>query len=128
MPADRRENRSPADGAKAKVGELAAGVRNALRELDDQHQAIAEHVDAVANAAKVAAVLTALGAAVAAPTGLSAVGVALGLVSAPLIVSVAPIAGAIAGVAITESAAASLYSRPGARRNQKAAHWRAQRR
>ena len=33
MPADPRGNRSPADGAKAKVGELSAGVRNALREL-----------------------------------------------------------------------------------------------
>jgi hypothetical protein len=41
MPADPRENRSPADGAKAKVGELSAGVRNVLRELNEQHQAIA---------------------------------------------------------------------------------------
>jgi len=38
MPADPRENRSPADGAKAKVGELSGGVRNALLELDQQHQ------------------------------------------------------------------------------------------
>ena len=66
MPADPRENPSPADGAKAKVGELSAGVRNALRELD---------------------------------------------------VTVAPIAGAIASVAITVSAAASLYSE--ARRRKK---------
>ena len=55
MPADPRENRSPADGAKAKVGELSAGVRNALRELDAQHRAIAEHVDTVAKATKLAA-------------------------------------------------------------------------
>jgi hypothetical protein len=55
MPADPRENRSSADGAKAKVGELSAGVRNALREVDAQHQAIAEHVDTVAKATKLAA-------------------------------------------------------------------------
>ena len=38
MPAGPRENRSPADGANAKVGELSAGVGNDLRELDQQHQ------------------------------------------------------------------------------------------
>ena len=94
MPADPRENRWPADGARAKVGELSARVRNAPRELDEQHQAIAEHVDTVAKATKVATGSTALVAAVTAPTGLTAVGVARGLVSAPRIVTVAPIAGA----------------------------------
>lgn len=82
MPADLREKRSPADGATAKVGELSAGARSALRELDKQHHAFGEHVDVVVKATKVATRLSAPGAAVAAPTGLTDGGVALGLVSA----------------------------------------------
>jgi len=114
------EHRLPRKGAKAKVAELSAGVRKALRDLDEQHEAIADHVDTVAKATKVAAGLTALGAAVAAPTGLTAVGVALGLVTAPFLVTVAPVAGAVAGVAITVSAAASLYSKTRRKKKKRA--------
>jgi hypothetical protein len=43
MPADPRENRSPADGAEAKVGELSAGVRNTVRELDERYRRRSDH-------------------------------------------------------------------------------------
>ncbi len=82
-----------------------------IRQLDQSHEEIADHADTVAKATRVAAGVAVTGAAIAAPTGLTAVGVALGVVSAPIITTVAPILIVIAGSAITISAAASLYSK-----------------
>jgi hypothetical protein len=84
------------------------------------YKTIAEHADTTAKATRVAAAVAVAGATVAAPTGLGAVGVALGLVSAPAIVSLAPILVAVAGGAAAISAAASLYSK--SRRNKESSN------
>ena len=81
------------------------------RRIDKKHREIADGADTVAKASKVAAGIAVAGAAVSAPTGLAAVGVALGVVSTPLVVTAAPILANVAGVAITISAGASLYSK-----------------
>jgi hypothetical protein len=75
------------------------------------HETIAEHADTTAKATRVAAAVAVAGATVAAPTGLGAVGVALGVISAPAIVSLAPILVFVAGGAAAISAAASLFSK-----------------
>lgn len=77
------------------------------------HKKVAETAGDVAKASRVVAGIAVGGAAVAAPTGLSAVGVALGLTTAPFIVTAAPVLMAVAGVACTVSAAAHLYSKFG---------------
>ncbi|MGQ2966478.1 hypothetical protein [Methylophilus sp.] len=79
--------------------------------LDRNHDKISDHADSIEKGVKVAAGLTIAGAIVAAPTGLTAVGVAVGLVSAPIIVTAAPLITSAAGVAIPVSAGASLYSK-----------------
>lgn len=79
--------------------------------LDRNHERIADHADSIAKGAKVAAGVVVAGSVVAAPTGLTAVGVAVGLVSAPAIVTAAPLIASAAGVAVTVSAGASLYSK-----------------
>lgn len=84
---------------------------NLVGALDRNHENIADHADSIAKGAKVAAGLAVAGAVVAAPTGLTAVGVAVGLVSAPVIVTAAPLIASAAGVAMTVSAGASLYSK-----------------
>jgi hypothetical protein len=98
------------------AGNALIHVRAGLRMVDQHHAQIADHADSLAKATRVAAGVAVVGAAVAAPTGLTAVGVAVGLVSAPFIVTAAPILVAVAGGALTISAAASLYSK--ARRKQ----------
>lgn len=55
--------------------------------------------------------LVAAGATLAAPSGLSAIGVALGITSAPLIVTAAPIVGAAATVTGVISGGAYFYSK-----------------
>lgn len=75
------------------------------------HAKLAEVSGDIAKGTRVIAGVAAAGAAVAAPTGLTAVGVALGLTSAPLIVTAAPILIGIATAAATVSAAAHLYSK-----------------
>ena len=79
--------------------------------LDLNHEKIADHADSIEKGVKIAAGLSVAGAIVAAPTGLTAVGVAVGLVSAPIIVTAAPLITSAAGIAITVSAGASLYSK-----------------
>lgn len=105
-----------------KLSDGGTNIRDAsihlIEALDRNHEKIADHADSVAKGAKVAAGLTVAGALVAAPTGLTAVGVAVGLVSAPVIVTAAPIITSAAGVAITISAGASLYSKIRRKRTQ----------
>lgn len=97
---------------------LKAASIHLVKALDRNHERIADHAESIEKGLKVAAGLTVAGAIVAAPTGLTAVGVALGLVSAPIIVTAAPIVSSAAGVAITVSAGASLYSKIRRRRAQ----------
>ena len=75
------------------------------------HEIIADVADSAAKASRIVAATAVAGAWVAAPTGLSAVGVTLGIVSAPAIVTAAPMLVAIAGGVAAVSAAASLYSK-----------------
>lgn len=76
-----------------------------------RHQEVAGFSDTVSKALRVTAGLSAAGAYIAAPTGLTAVGVSLGIVSTPVLVAAAPILASAAGIGLTVSAAASLYSK-----------------
>lgn len=76
-----------------------------------RHKEVAEYVDTVSKALRVTAGVSVAGAYIAAPTGLTAVGVSLGIVSAPVLVTAAPILVSAAGIALTVSAATSLYSK-----------------
>lgn len=82
-----------------------------IQDLRDNHEKVAEHAKTIEDASKIVAGVTVAGAAIAAPTGLTAVGVALGVTSAPLIVTAAPIILSVAGTAATVAAAARLYSK-----------------
>lgn len=75
------------------------------------HEKLANRMENVSMAAGVVAGVAAAGAVIAAPTGLSAVGVWLGIISAPLIVTAAPILGAVATVTGTVSGAAYFYAK-----------------
>lgn len=90
---------------------LKRKVEDIVRDLDDKHAQISDQADTAAKASRVVAAVAVAGAAVAAPTGLSAVGVAIGVFSTPVIVSAAPVLVAVAGGAAAISAAASLYSK-----------------
>lgn len=100
---------------------VADRAAQTIRQLDESHEEIADHADTVAKATRVAAAVAVTGAAIAAPTGLTAVGVALGVFSAPIITTVAPVLLVIAGGALTISAAASLYSKSRRRKSRKGA-------
>lgn len=93
------------------AGKIKVGIKGATEAIDRHHEQISDHADSITKATKVAAGVAIAGAAIAAPTGLTAVGVAIGIVSAPLIVTAAPILASAAGVAVTISAGASLYSK-----------------
>ena len=76
---------------------------------EDRAKKAADAADTAAKATRVIAAVAGAGASVLAPTGLSAVSIALGLASTPLIVTAVPILIAIAGGAAVVSAAASLH-------------------
>jgi DNA uptake protein ComE-like DNA-binding protein len=101
-----------ASGAVA-VGakKLTGCVADALKEADANHKEIAGKVETVSMGLGIASGAAAAGAALAAPTGLSAVGVALGITSAPLIVTAAPVIGAVATTAGVVSGGAYFYSK-----------------
>ena len=75
------------------------------------HEKLANRAENVSMATGVAAGIAAAGAAIAAPTGLTAVGVWLGIVSPPLIVTAAPILATVATVSGTISGAAYFYAK-----------------
>ena len=113
-----RMARDASESASKISAELARNASVKLRQLGEEHEAVAEHADIVAKTTRVVAGVATAGAVVAAPTGLSAIGVAAGIASAPVIVTAAPVLVAVAGGAFTVSAAASLYSK--SRRNRDA--------
>lgn len=90
-------------------GKYGADKPNSMSQID--HKQLADAADSAAKLTRVVATIAIAGAAVFAPTGLSVVGIALGLVSTPLIVTAAPILVGIAAGAAAVSAAASLYSK-----------------
>lgn len=90
---------------------VTGGVKDACRKIDGNHEKIADYTDTAAKTTRVAAGVAVVGASVAAPTGLTAIGVAAGIISAPAIVTAAPILIGVAGAAFTISSGAALYSK-----------------
>jgi len=88
---------------------FAINQHNRLITMD--HKKLANRAENVSMATGVAAGIAAAGATIAAPTGLAAVGVWLGIVSPPLIVTAAPILAAVATVSGTISGAAYFYAK-----------------
>lgn len=86
-------------------------IINRIKKIDENHEKIAAKIEDVSMATTVIAGVAAAGAAIAAPTGLTAVGVWLGITSAPIIVTAAPILGTIATVAGTVSGGTYFYSK-----------------
>ena len=97
---------------------LKSSTLDIARSVDRHHEKIADHTDSLAKATRVAGTIAVAGAFVAAPTGLTAAGVALGLVSAPLIATVAPAVAGVAAGAAALSAGASLYAKLRRRRQR----------
>ena len=81
------------------------------RRIDRNHKAINSTVGDIAKVAKLASMLAALIASWAAPTGLTALAVKLGLIGAPLIMLAAPVAVGVAAVAANISLALWAYSK-----------------
>lgn len=75
------------------------------------HEKLANRVENVSMATGVVAGIAAAGATIAAPSGLAAMGVWLGIVSPPLIVTAAPILGTLATVTGTVSGATYFYAK-----------------
>jgi len=75
------------------------------------HNRVADKIEILSMGLGIASSIIAAGAALAEPTGFSAIGVALGIISAPLIVTVAPIVGTAATVTGVISGFAYFYSK-----------------
>lgn len=81
------------------------------RKADANHKEVAEGIETLSMGLGITAGVTAAGAAIAAPTGLSAVGLALGIWSAPLIVAAVPVIAAAATTVGVISGGAYFYSK-----------------
>jgi hypothetical protein len=75
------------------------------------HKEVADRVETVSMGLGITSGVVAAGAVLAAPTGLSALAVAIGITSAPLIVTVAPVICAIATATGVISGGAYFYSK-----------------
>jgi len=82
-----------------------------VNKIDEKHEKIAARAEDVSMVTGVLAGVTAAGAVIATPTGLAAIGVALGITSAPLIVMAAPVLATIATVSGAISGGAYFYSK-----------------
>lgn len=94
-----------------KVKVLAGAVVTLVKKFDENRDRVADHADTAAKTGRLVAAATMAGATVAAPTGLPALGVTIGLVSAPAIVTAAPVIASIAGGMMLFSVATSLYAK-----------------
>ncbi len=103
--------------AAGEARKIAERVSDRFKEADANHKEIADKVESVSMGLGIASGVAAAGAALAAPTGLSAVGVALGITSAPLIVTAAPVLGVAATVTGVVSGGAYFYSQWKSRKN-----------
>lgn len=81
------------------------------KKIDDNHEKIATRAEDVSMTTGVIAGVATAGAALAAPTGLTAIGVFLGITSAPLIVTASPVLAIIATAAGTISGGTYFYSK-----------------
>ncbi|MGX4640465.1 hypothetical protein [Massilia sp. SYSU DXS3249] len=100
-----------AQSATAGTQKLTSQFANISRKADANHKEVADGIETVSMGLGITAGVTAAGAAIAAPTGLSAVGVALGVTSAPLIVTAAPVIAAAATTVGVVSGGAYFYSK-----------------
>ncbi len=80
-------------------------------EQEKKHDKLARHVEDVAMTTSLVSAALGVGATVVAPTGLTALGIALGLTSAPFIVTVAPIVAVAATVTGVVSGGVYFYAR-----------------
>lgn len=78
---------------------------------EENGKKLADKVEVVSMGLGITSGTVAAGAALAAPTGLSALGVALGIVSSPLIVTAAPIVGAVATASGVVSGCVYFYAK-----------------
>ncbi len=95
--------------AKSPASEPAAPPSTPAGEA--AHKVFADKVENVSMGLGITSGIVAAGASVAAPTGLSAIGVALGVTSAPLIVTAAPVIATVATAAGVVSGTAYFYSK-----------------
>jgi len=119
---------SAVDRARTLTVAAAAGTRNMpgkvvskVRELDANHKEVADRIDTVSMGLGITSGVVSAGAVFAAPSGLTAIGVTLGLTSAPLVVTAAPIVGAAAAVSGVISGGAYFYSKWKSSKEAKAA-------
>gem|GEM_PF-851796 len=103
----KRLTAAAATGTKTISGKVVAKVK----EVDANHREVAGKIDTVSMGLGITSGVVTAGAALAAPTGLTAIGVALGLTSAPLIVTAAPLVSAAAAVTGAISGGAYFYSK-----------------
>ncbi len=100
-----------ASSATLEAKQFAGRVVDSVKAVDANHKDVAEKVETVSMGLGITSGVVAAGAALAAPSGLGAIGVALGVTSAPLIVTAAPIIGAAATAAGVVSGGAYFYSK-----------------
>ena len=73
-------------------------IVNIAKKIDDKHEQITARIEGVSMTAGILTGIASAGAALAAPSGLADIGVALGITCAPLIVTAAPVLATIATV------------------------------
>ncbi len=97
--------------ATIEAKQIANRIVVAAKDAYANHKEVADKVETVSMGLGITSGVVAAGAALAAPTGLSAVGVALGITSAPLIVTVAPVIMVAETVVGVVSGGAYFYSK-----------------
>ena len=100
-----------ATAATSEAKKLSDRVVLKVKAADENHKEVAEKVETVSMGLGITSGVVAAGAALAAPTGLGALGVAAGITSAPLIVTVAPVIMVAATVTGVVSGGAYFYSK-----------------
>ncbi|MES2018696.1 MAG: hypothetical protein V4484_19575 [Pseudomonadota bacterium] len=86
---------------------------------DEPHKMVADQVERVSMGLGITSGIVTAGASLVAPTGLSAIGIALGITSAPLIVSAAPIVASVATAAGMVSGGTYFHSKWKSRKTKK---------
>lgn len=100
-----------ATSSSHEVKKLTASVIDKVKEADENHKEVADKVETVSMGLGITSGVVAAGATLVAPTGLSALGVAVGLTSAPLIVTAAPVIAVASTVIGVISGGAYFYSK-----------------
>ena len=90
---------------------LTASIVDKVKETDENHKEVADNVETVSMGLGITSGVVAAGAVLFAPTGLNALGVAVGLTSAPFIVTAAPVLAVVSTVVGVVSGGAYFYSK-----------------